>query len=111
MRFEGSTDYVATPDLMLAVNASIQLQRPCSSGASRHRQDHAGGQVAGALGLPLIQWHIKSTTKPAGLYEYDAVSRAARLATGDDRVRDIRQLHRQGRAVAGLRCPKPRRWY
>ena len=91
MRFEGSTDYVATPDLMLAVNASIQLQRPLLiKGEPGTGKTMLAEQVAGALGLPLIQWHIKSTTKAQqGLYEYDAVSRLRDSQLGDDRVRDI----------------------
>jgi len=91
LRFEGTRDYVATPDLMLAVNAAIRLQRPLLI-----KSDHGTGktmlaeQVADALGLPLLQWHIKSTTKAQqGLYEYDAVSRLRDSQLGDDRVRDI----------------------
>ena len=91
MRFEGSTDYVATPDLMLAVNASIQLQRPLLiKGEAGRGKTMLAEEVATALGLPLIQWHIKSTTKAQqGLYEYDAVSRLRDSQLGDDRVRDI----------------------
>ncbi len=77
MRFEGSGDYVATPDLMLAVNAAITLQRPLLiKGEPGTGKTMLAETVAAALGVPLLQWHIKSTTKAQqGLYEYDAVSR------------------------------------
>jgi MoxR-like ATPase len=91
MRFEGTQDYVATPDLMLAVNASIRLQRPLLiKGEPGTGKTMLAEEVARALGLPLLQWHIKSTTKAQqGLYEYDAVSRLRDSQLGDDRVRDI----------------------
>ncbi|NMF88042.1 AAA family ATPase [Aromatoleum petrolei] len=91
MRFEGSRDYVATPDLMLAVNAAIKLQRPLLiKGEPGTGKTMLAEQVAEALGLPLLQWHIKSTTKAQqGLYEYDAVSRLRDSQLGDDRVKDI----------------------
>jgi len=91
MRFEGSRDYVATPDLMLAVNAAIRLQRPLLiKGEPGTGKTMLAEEVAAALGLPLLQWHIKSTTRAQqGLYEYDAVSRLRDSQLGDDRVRDI----------------------
>ncbi|HJV27487.1 MAG TPA: MoxR family ATPase [Aromatoleum sp.] len=91
MRFEGSRDYVATPDLMLAVNAAIKLQRPLLiKGEPGTGKTMLAEEVATALGLPLLQWHIKSTTKAQqGLYEYDAVSRLRDSQLGDDRVKDI----------------------
>ncbi len=94
MRFEGSTDYVATPDLMLAVNASITLQRPLLvKGEPGTGKTMLAETVAEALGLPLLQWHIKSTTKAQqGLYEYDAVSRLRDSQLGGEhgsRVHDI----------------------
>ncbi len=91
MRFEGSKDYVATPDLMLAVNAAIKLQRPLLiKGEPGTGKTMLAEEVAGALGVPLLQWHIKSTTKAQqGLYEYDAVSRLRDSQLGDDRVKDI----------------------
>ncbi|ENO92074.1 ATPase AAA [Thauera sp. 28] len=91
LRFEGTRDYVATPDLMLAVNAAIRLQRPLLiKGEPGTGKTMLAEQVADALGLPLLQWHIKSTTKAQqGLYEYDAVSRLRDSQLGDDRVRDI----------------------
>ncbi len=91
LRFEGSHDYVATPDLMLAVNAAIRLQRPLLiKGEPGTGKTMLAEEVAAALGLPLLQWHVKSTTKAQqGLYEYDAVSRLRDSQLGDDRVRDI----------------------
>ena len=91
MRFEGSENYVATPDLMLAVNAAITLQRPLLiKGEPGTGKTMLAEEVAAALGMPLLQWHIKSTTKAQqGLYEYDAVSRLRDSQLGDDRVKDI----------------------
>ncbi|HRP24516.1 MoxR family ATPase [Thauera sp.] len=91
LRFEGSQDYVATPDLMLAVNAAIRLQRPLLiKGEPGTGKTMLAEEVAAALGLPLLQWHIKSTTKAQqGLYEYDAVLRLRDSQLGDDRVKDI----------------------
>jgi len=95
MKFEGSDAYVATPDLMLAVNAAITLKRPLLvKGEPGTGKTMLAEQVSQALNMPLLQWHIKSTTKAQqGLYEYDAVSRLrdSQLAgVGDDKVRDIR---------------------
>ncbi len=95
MKYQGSEQYVATPDLMLAVNAAITLQRPLLvKGEPGTGKTMLAEEVAGALGMPLLQWHVKSTTKAQqGLYEYDAVSRLrdSQLAgAGDERVRDIR---------------------
>ena len=95
MKYEGSEQYVATPDLMLAVNAAITLQRPLLvKGEPGTGKTMLAEQVAQSLGMPLLQWHVKSTTKAQqGLYEYDAVSRLrdSQLAgAGDERVRDIR---------------------
>jgi len=91
MRFEGSTHYVATDDLKLAVNAAITLQRPLLiKGEPGTGKTMLAEEVASALGVPLLQWHIKSTTKAQqGLYEYDAVSRLRDSQLGDDRVKDI----------------------
>jgi MoxR-like ATPase len=95
MKFHGSDQYVATQDLMLAVNAAVTLQRPLLvKGEPGTGKTMLAEEVARALGLPLLQWHIKSTTKAQqGLYEYDAVSRLrdSQLAGADsERVRDIR---------------------
>src|SRR5471032_1732779 len=95
MRFEGSSQYVATDDLKLAVNAALTLQRPLLvKGEPGTGKTMLAEEVAGALNLPLLQWHIKSTTKAQqGLYEYDAVSRLrdSQLADidGGQRVKDI----------------------
>jgi MoxR-like ATPase len=91
MRFEGTDTYVATPDLMLAVNAAITLQRPLLiKGEPGTGKTLLAEEVARALGLPILQWHIKSTTKAQqGLYEYDAVSRLRDSQLGDEKVKDI----------------------
>ena len=91
MRFEGSSTYVATADLKLAVNAAITLQRPLLiKGEPGTGKTMLAEEVAAALGLPVLQWHVQSTTQaPPGLYEYDAVSRLRDSQLGDDRVRHI----------------------
>jgi MoxR-like ATPase len=91
MRFEGSSNYIATEDLRLAVNAAITLERPLLiKGEPGTGKTRLAEEVAQALGLPLLEWHIKSTTKAQqGLYEYDAVSRLRDSQLGDPRVQDI----------------------
>jgi len=91
MKFTGSENYVATQDLMLAVNAAITLKRPLLvKGEPGTGKTMLAEEVAQALNLPLLQWHIKSTTKAQqGLYEYDAVSRLRDSQLGDERVKDI----------------------
>ena len=95
MKFNGSDQYVATPDLMLAVNAAITLQRPLLiKGEPGTGKTMLAEQVAAALNLPLLQWHVKSTTKAQqGLYEYDAVSRLRDSQMSDidggERVKNI----------------------
>ena len=102
MKFKGSEQYVATPDLMLAVNAAATLQRPLLiKGEPGTGKTMLAEEVATALGMPLLQWHIKSTTKAQqGLYEYDAVSRLRDSQLSDDesaaKVRDIRNYIVQG---------------
>ncbi len=91
MRFEGTPAYVATDELKLAVNAAITLQRPLLiKGEPGTGKTLLAEQVALSLGAPLIEWHIKSTTKAQhGLYEYDAVSRLRDSQLGDAKVQDI----------------------
>ena len=91
MKFTGSDSYVATDDLMLAVNAAATLKRPLLvKGEPGTGKTMLAEEVARALGMPLLQWHIKSTTKAQqGLYEYDAVSRLRDSQLGDARVHDI----------------------
>ena len=91
MRFSGTREYVATDELQLAVNAAISLQKPLLiKGEPGTGKTMLAEQVAAALGLELIQWHIKSTTRAQqGLYEYDAVSRLRDSQLGDPRVQDI----------------------
>ncbi len=91
MKFQGSKNYVATPDLMLAVNAAAALKRPLLvKGEPGTGKTMLAEEVAQALSLPLLQWHIKSTTKAQqGLYEYDAVSRLRDSQLGDEKVKDI----------------------
>ena len=90
-RFTGTERYVATDDLKLAVNAALALQRPLLiKGEPGTGKTMLAEEVAASLGRPLLQWHIKSTTKAnQGLYEYDAVSRLRDSQLGDEKVRDI----------------------
>ncbi|MCO5976784.1 AAA family ATPase [Ideonella oryzae] len=92
MKFQGSDRYVATDDLMLAVNAAMTLKRPLLvKGEPGTGKTMLAEEAAQALGLRLLEWHIKSTTKAhQGLYEYDAVSRLRDSQLGDEKVRDIR---------------------
>ncbi len=91
MHFTGTEHYVATSELQMAVNAAIALQKPLLiKGEPGTGKTMLAEQIAAALDLPLIQWHIKSTTKAQqGLYEYDAVSRLRDSQLGDDKVHDI----------------------
>lgn len=99
MQFEGTTSYIATEDLRVAVNAAITLERPLLiKGEPGTGKTVLAHEVSSAIGAPLIEWHIKSTTKAQqGLYEYDAVSRLRDSQLGDERVHDIRNYIRKGK--------------
>ena len=99
MRFAGTTSYIATDDLKVAVNAAIVLQRPILvKGEPGTGKTVLAEEIARAVGAPLITWHIKSTTKAAqGLYEYDAVSRLRDSQLGDPRVSDITHYIKRGK--------------
>ena len=98
-RFEGTDRYVATDDLMMAVNAAITLQRPILiKGEPGTGKTRLAEEVAAALDRPLYEWHIKSTTRARqGLYEYDAVARLRDSQLGDEKVHDIRNYIVRGR--------------
>ncbi|HET6321780.1 MAG TPA: MoxR family ATPase [Hyphomicrobium sp.] len=99
MKFDGTRRYVATDDLKVAVNAAITLSRPLLiKGEPGTGKTALAIEVAEALGVPIIEWHIKSTTKAQqGLYEYDAVSRLRDSQLGDERVHDIRNYIKRGK--------------
>ena len=99
MRFEGTDSYVATDDLMVAVNAAIALERPLLiKGEPGTGKTILAHEIAKAIDAPLIEWHIKSTTKAQhGLYEYDAVKRLRDSQLGDERVQEITNYIVQGK--------------
>ena len=110
MRFSGTKSYIATPDLMVAVNAAITLQRPLLiKGEPGTGKTVLAHEIAEALDLPLITWHIKSTTKAThGLYEYDAVSRLRDSQLGDAKVKDIANYIKPGRMWQAFTSPEKR---
>ena len=99
MKFDGTADYVATQDLTVAVNAAVTLERPLLvKGEPGTGKTELARQVSKSLGLPIIEWHIKSTTRAQqGLYEYDAVSRLRDSQLGDERVNDVKNYIKQGK--------------
>ena len=107
MRFEGTSNYVATDDLKVAVNAAVQLRRPLLvKGEPGTGKTVLAHEIAGALEAPLIEWHIKSTTRAVqGLYEYDAVARLRDGQLGDERVHDIANYIRKGKLWEAFTSP------
>ncbi|HCY54082.1 MAG TPA: ATP-binding protein, partial [Oceanicaulis sp.] len=99
MRFEGTSQYVATEELAAAVNAAVTLERPLLvKGEPGTGKTELARQIASAMNAPLLEWHIKSTTKAQqGLYEYDAVARLRDSQLGDDKVHDVRNYIRKGK--------------
>ena len=99
MKFQGTADYVATEDLTIAVNAAVTLQRPLLvKGEPGTGKTELAKQVSQSLGLKMIEWNIKSTTRAQqGLYEYDAVSRLRDSQLGEERVHDVRNYIRKGK--------------
>jgi|TARA_R110000850_G_scaffold70775_14_gene156543 MoxR-like ATPase len=99
MKFQGTQDYVATDDLTIAVNAAVTLERPLLvKGEPGTGKTELARQVSNALGLPMIEWNIKSTTRAQqGLYEYDAVSRLRDSQLGEERVHDVKNYIRKGK--------------
>jgi MoxR-like ATPase len=99
MKFEGTEKYVTTDDLSMAVNAAVALERPLLiKGEPGTGKTMLAEQVAQSMGMRLIQWHIKSTTKAQqGLYEYDAVSRLRDSQLGNDKVHDIGNYIKKGK--------------
>ena len=99
MIFESTDTYIATDELSMAVTAAVELERPLLiKGEPGTGKTLLAEEVAGSLGMPLIEWHIKSQTKALqGLYEYDAVSRLRDSQLGDDRVGDIRNYIKKGK--------------
>jgi len=108
MQFTGTGSYVAGADLQIAVNAAVTLERPLLvKGEPGTGKTELARQVASSLGLPIIEWHIKSTTRAQqGLYEYDAVSRLRDSQLGDDKVGDVRNYIRKGKLWQAFEAPE-----
>ena len=108
MRFEGTSNYVATDDLKVAVNAAVTLRRPLLvKGEPGTGKTVLAHEIALAIGAPLIEWHIKSTTKAhQGLYEYDAVARLRDGQLGDPRVHEISNYIKRGKLWEAFTSPE-----
>jgi MoxR-like ATPase len=108
MRFEGTSNYVATDDLKVAVNAAVKLRRPLLvKGEPGTGKTVLAHEIAQAIGAPLIEWHVKSTTKAhQGLYEYDAVARLRDGQLGDERVHDISNYIKRGKLWEAFTAPE-----
>jgi len=106
-RFQGTDNYIATDDLRVAVNASIALERPLLvKGEPGTGKSMLALEIARALGMPIIEWHVKSTTKAhQGLYEYDAVARLRDGQLGEERARDIRNYIKKGKLWEAFTAP------
>ena len=108
MRFEGTSNYVATEDLKVAVNAAVLLRRPLLvKGEPGTGKTVLAHEIAKAVNAPLIEWNVKSTTKAQqGLYEYDAVARLRDGQLGDERVHDIRNYIKKGKLWEAFTAPE-----
>ena len=108
MRFEGTSNYIATDDLKVAVNAAVLLRRPLLvKGEPGTGKTVLAHEIAKAVGAPLIEWNVKSTTKAQqGLYEYDAVARLRDGQLGDERVHDIKNYIKKGKLWEAFTAPQ-----
>ncbi|VDC31633.1 AAA family ATPase [Pseudogemmobacter humi] len=107
MKFQSTAEYVAAPELAVAVNAAVVLGRPLLvKGEPGTGKTELARQVSASLGLPLLEWHVKSTTRAQqGLYEYDAVSRLRDSQLGDERVHDVKNYIRKGKLWQAFEAP------
>src|SRR6201996_1642727 len=107
-RFEGTSNYIATEDLKVAVNAAIALERPLLiKGEPGTGKTVLAFEIAKALGADMITWHIKSPTKAQqGLYEYDAVTRLRDSQLGEARVKDVKNYIKQGKMWEAFAAPE-----
>ena len=108
MKFEGTKDYIATEDLRIAVNASISLERPLLvKGEPGTGKTVLAEEIAKALDMPILTWHIKSTTKAQqGLYEYDAITRLRDSQLGDKKVKDVKNYIKKGKLWEAFKSEK-----